>query len=246
MEENNIQIKNLIRILGIFVVLGFVFSFYTGYILSYMKISVPFISLDNSSLGSNNNAPNEDNLIQQTSPITLRGDEVFEGKSDSSLIAVSFTDFECPYCARFHPNLKELMKNNPDIKVVYKHFPLSFHQNAKDYASSFECVARLKGNQIAVKFADDLFAGALVNQGVRTSDVAEIVKDLGVSESDLANCKKDSKITNKIDADLSEGMKYGINGTPATFFMNLETNKAVRINGALDAVAIQAEIDKLK
>lgn len=245
MEENNLQIMKLVKVLSVFVVLGFIFSFYTGYILSQMKISVPFISSEASIL-SQNTAPKEDSLIQQTSPISLRGDEVFEGESDSKLVAVSFTDFECPFCARFHPNLKEIMKNNPDIKVVYKHFPLSFHQNAKDYAASFECIARLKGNQNAVKFADDLFAGALINQGIRASDVADIVKDLGVSDTDLNNCKKDSKITNKVEADLNEGMKLGINGTPATFFMNLDTNKAVRINGALDPVTIQAEIDKLK
>jgi protein-disulfide isomerase len=246
MEENNLQINKIIRLLSFFVVIGFVFSFYTGYILSQMKISVPFVSQESAALGNSTTSPKEDNLIQQTSPITLRGDEVFEGKSESNLVAVSFTDFECPFCARFHPNLKDIMKNNPEIKVVYKHFPLSFHQNAKDYASSFECVARLKGNSSAVKFADDLFAGALVNQGIRTSDVAKIVKDLGVSDSDLADCKKDSKITNKVEDDLNEGMKLGINGTPATYFMNLETNKAVRINGALDSVTIQAEIDKLK
>jgi len=247
MEENNLKVDKIIKIFGGFAALAVVFSFYLGYFMSEMKVAVPFVSpVSPSTLGNTAQQPDRQLPYEEISPIKLRGDEVFEGPADSKLIAVTFTDFECPFCARFHPSLKEIAANNPEIKIVYKHFPLSFHANAKEFASNFECLAKLRGNQAATNYADSLFATALKDQGITVDSAKSLATSLGITENDLSNCKSDSNIKKKIDTDFAEGGQIGVNGTPATIFMNLENNKAVKFNGALDLATLQSELDKIK
>lgn len=247
MEEGNVKIEKIIKIFGGFSLIGLVISFYVGYFMSQMQVAVPFVSpLKPATLG--NSAQQQDRQLpyEEIEPIKLRGDEVFEGPADSKLIAVTFTDFECPFCARFHPSLKQIFANNPEIKIVYKHFPLSFHANAREFASNFECLAKLKGFQAATSYADTLFANAIKDQGITPEAAKSLATSLGISENDLTNCKSDANIKKKIDTDFNEGTQIGVNGTPATVFMNLANNKAVKFNGALDLATLQAELDKIK
>lgn len=247
MEDNNIKLEKILKVFGGFVMIAVVFSFYLGYFMSQMQVSVPFVSTAKpSTLG--NTAQQQDRQLpyEEITPIKLRGDEVFEGPADSKLIAVTFTDFECPFCARFHPSLKQIFADNPGLKIVYKHFPLSFHANAREFSSNFECLAKIKGFQAATSYADSLFANAIKDQGITVDTAKSLATSLGISENDLSNCKSDSNIKKKIDTDFTEGTQIGVNGTPATIFMNLENNKAVKFNGALDLATLQAELDKIK
>jgi len=246
-DNNNIKVEKILKVFGGFSLIAVVFSFYVGYFMSQMQFSIPFVTpLAPSTLGNNSNPQEDRRLYEEISPIKLRGDEVFEGSADSKLIAVTFTDFECPFCARFHPTLKQILKDNPEIKVVYKHFPLPFHANAKEYSSNFECLAKAKGFQVAVKYADTLFESALKTQGITVDAARNLATSLGISENDLSNCKSDAAIKNKIETDLNEGTQIGVNGTPATVFMNLENNKAIKFSGALDLATIQAQLNNIK
>ena len=117
-SENNFKV-----LLIVFAVFSLVGSYYIGYMSARLGISVPFIP-NTASLG--NIAPQqpqpEMKLIEETSPIKLNGDEIFIGNANSKMVLVTYTDFECPFCARFHPGLSELQKST-DSKLVFKHFP---------------------------------------------------------------------------------------------------------------------------
>ena len=66
------------------------------------------------------------------------------GNANAKLSLVVYSDFECPFCQRFHPVTKELLKTYGDkIRLVYRHFPLSFHANAQKEAEASECIADL-------------------------------------------------------------------------------------------------------
>jgi len=66
------------------------------------------------------------------------------GPSNAPVQLVEFSDFECPYCASLHANLKSVLERFPaDVAITYVHFPLSMHRFAVPAARVAECA----GNQ---------------------------------------------------------------------------------------------------
>ncbi len=65
-----------------------------------------------------------------------------KGAENGEITIVKFSEFECPYCARFKPTMQRVLDEYPDkVTYVFKHFPLSFHQYAKQAAVASECAA---------------------------------------------------------------------------------------------------------
>src|SRR3989344_5629624 len=76
----------------------------------------------------------------------VSNDERIRGNKNAKITLVEYSDFECPFCQRFHPITQELMKTYGDkIRLVYRHFPLAFHANAQKEAEASECIAELGG-----------------------------------------------------------------------------------------------------
>lgn len=64
----------------------------------------------------------------------------WKGNENAKITIVEFSDFECPYCGRFRPSMTQLLAEYGDkVRFTYRHFPLSFHQNAQKAAEAFEC-----------------------------------------------------------------------------------------------------------
>jgi len=54
------------------------------------------------------------------------------GKADAPVTITEWSDFQCPFCAREYPKLKEILAAYPDkVRIVFKHRPLGFHKQAK-------------------------------------------------------------------------------------------------------------------
>jgi protein-disulfide isomerase len=237
-------------VISFFVILTFIFSYYIGYFSARLGITPIGVPEGSAVAGTNTtNTPPanpEDELIASVEYFDLNGSEVSMGNPNSKIVLVEFNDFECPFCARFNPTVLSLKEKN-DLRVVTKHFPLNFHQNAKPYATMFECVAKNIGNDNAYKFAEGIFATVTKNQGqVTEEDGLVVARSLGLTDNQYNDCKNDSNISKKIDDDQKFGLSKGVNGTPALFILNTETKKATRVFGALPEAAVQAEIDKLK
>ncbi len=241
--DNAKSLKILLIPFAVFTIIG---AYYIGYMSARLGLSAPFIpNTGSAALGTNAQSPEpEMKLVEEVAPIQLNGDEVFVGDSNSKMVLVTFTDFECPFCARFHPGLTKLQKDT-NSKLVFKHFPLGFHPNAKPFANLFECIAKNSSANNAEAFATQLFAENLKLQGQVSLDIAQKLAFNFINSQTAQNCSQDSAINNKIDSQYNEGLSLGIQGTPALYIINTQSNKAVRINGALDAAAIKAEFDKL-
>src|SRR5262245_61999730 len=62
------------------------------------------------------------------------------GLSSASVKIIEFSDFECPFCARFGNALRDVRAKYPnDIAVVYVHFPIPTHRFAIPAARAAEC-----------------------------------------------------------------------------------------------------------
>ena len=140
---------------------------------------------------------------------------VFGNTKDPKLTIVEFTEFQCPYCSRIAPTMKELSQKYPDkIKFVYKHFPLSFHANAQAAAAA-SIAAHKQG-----KFWEFRYALAPHSRELSDSMYVAVAKEVGL---DIEKFKKDmvldSAMMARIDKDFQLGVKVGVQGTP-NFYIN--------------------------
>lgn len=140
---------------------------------------------------------------------------VFGNTKNPKVTIVEFTEFQCPYCSRIAPTIKDLMDKYPnDIKFVYKHFPLSFHANAKAAAAA-SIAAQKQG-----KFWEFRYALAPHSKELSEEMYLQVAKEIGL---DLEKFKKDmvldSAMEARIDKDYRLGVEVGVQGTP-NFYVN--------------------------
>ncbi len=139
------------------------------------------------------------------------------GKKDAKINVTVFSDFECPFCSRVDPMLRDILKD-PDLKdkvnVIYKHFPLSFHQNAKPAAKA-SIAADEQGK--FWEFSEKLYA----NQRALTPDnfkkwAGEVGMNVAKFEADLK--ANDAKYEEIVKRDTDVGTKEAkVRGTPSIF-----------------------------
>jgi protein-disulfide isomerase len=137
------------------------------------------------------------------------------GPENAKLKLVEFSDLECPYCAQLAPILDSLHRTYPNqVSVVYKHFPLSFHKQARAAAAAAEAAGK-QG-----KFFEFRYAVAPHFREFSDSLYLSVAGGLGL---DLEAFKRDMDLTPEIekllDDDMALGRQIGVEGTP-TLFIN--------------------------
>ncbi len=136
------------------------------------------------------------------------------GSENASVTIVEFSDFQCPFCARAVPTVKQILKEyDGKVKIVYRDFPLGFHENAQKAAEASEC-ADEQGK--FWEYHDLLFE----NQGnLDAVSLKKYAKDLKLNTSEFDACLDSGKYAAEVQKDASDGQSYGVSGTPA-FFIN--------------------------
>ena len=159
--------------------------------------------------GKPNQPPPDDKQVWK---VVLRGDEPVKGKADAPITIVEYTDFQCPFCSKVVPALDETLKAYPDkVKLVFKNYPLSFHQNAMPAAEAAQC-AKEQGKFWEVE--EKYFA----NQGeLDAAGLAKHAKDAGVNMGKWEECMKNHKHKSVVEADMAAAEKIQVTGTPSVF-----------------------------
>ena len=165
--------------------------------------------------------------------------EAIRGLKSAPLVLVEYSDFECPFCTRGFNTVQDLRKKyGKKIQFIYKHLPLSFHAQAMPAAKYFEAL-RLQSSELAYKFHDEIFKNQRkLKNGEKF--LKAIVKKVGGDQSKLEKDLNDPKIAKKIQNDIKEANKFGIQGTPG-FLIN-----GVPVKGAYPASHFSKIIDELK
>lgn len=89
-------------------------------------------------------------------PVTK--DDHILGDINAQVVMVEYTDFECPFCYRFHPTLQKLYDEyGGQVAWVIRNYPLTIHENAYVKAQAAECAAVLGGNDAYFKYVNALF-----------------------------------------------------------------------------------------
>ncbi|MCM0000029.1 MAG: DsbA family protein [Erythrobacter sp.] len=136
------------------------------------------------------------------------GGEVFEefpgvvlGNPKGSRVLVEFTDYQCPYCEASLKDVKRLVAEDPDLKVVIREWPIF---EGSDAASRMALAAGIQGKYPA--FHDAMF---------KMNDIDAAAKAAGL---DMAQAQRDAAspaVTNEIARNLEQARALGFTGTPA-------------------------------
>ena len=114
------------------------------------------------------------------------------GNPGAPVKLVEFSDFECPFCKRFHLTMKRLMNEyGEDGKVawVYRHFPLvSLHSKARREAQAAECASELGGNEAFWAYSDRLFEVAPSNNRLDLALLPRIAQLIGLDRAKFEAC----------------------------------------------------------
>jgi len=136
------------------------------------------------------------------------------GPDSAPVTLVEFSDFQCPFCGRVGPTLKQIREEYGEkVRIVFKHLPLDMHRNAPGAHAAAEAAAR-QGK--FWEMHDKIFANQReLNDEKYLEYAAEIGLDIEQFKKDVAS----DSVKAKVDADKSEATRLGATGTPS-FFIN--------------------------
>jgi protein-disulfide isomerase len=179
--------------------------------------------------------------------VSASRDHVY-GNPNAPVSLIEYSDFECPFCKRFHATANEIVDAyGGKVNWVYRHFPLSMHNpGAQKEAEASECVAQLGGNDAFWKFANAIYARTKSNgNGFPLDQLVPLGREIGLDEKQLKECIDAAKYASRVQEDLDEGIQVGITGTPANFLLRNDTGEVILKVGAQPSDAIKPDIDKL-
>ncbi|MBI2065709.1 MAG: DsbA family protein [Candidatus Zambryskibacteria bacterium] len=186
-----------------------------------------------------------DNVGSQPSEKFRMPDETdhVRGNPDATIAIIEFSDLECPFCARIHPTLSQIVEKNDDVKWIYRHFPLSsIHSRALSAAVASECIARLGGNDAFWEFTDEAF----VNQRqLGDAWYREQAASFGIDPGAFTSCMNDKSIVADIQTDLSEATNTGGRGTPYVVVVT-PSGQLMPFSGALPYAQVSAVIEQAR
>ena len=165
--------------------------------------------------------------------VTLPGDPAFRGGGTDPLVTiVEFTDYQCPYCQRAHDTIEALLAQNPDVRVVVSHYPLSFHDRA-DEAAIAAIAAEEQGR--FWDFHDALFERGTSN--LSEADLEEVANELGLDVDAWNAARASTDARDRLASDMERASEIGVTGTPQ-FVVNGQ-----RVRGAQSLETFQAAVD---
>jgi protein-disulfide isomerase len=139
-----------------------------------------------------------------------------KGPDAAPVTIVEFSDFECPYCAKAEPAVKDLLeleKYKGKLKFVYVDYPLPMHSKAEKAAEAAHCA----GDQAKYwEMHGKLFA---VSPKLAVGDLKAYARELGLDGARFDKCLDSGEKAQVVEGHYKSGNEAGVNGTPA-FYVN--------------------------
>lgn len=180
---------------------------------------------------------------------SIDDDPLLGNKAEAKVAIVEFSDFECPFCQRFHndtfTSIKKDYIDTGKAVFVYRDYPLTFHEpGATDAAMAGECVQELGGDKKFFEFADEAFKYTGSNN---RTQLKQIAGQLGLDQNRFNDCLDNNRHAEEIKKDTADGSAAGVSGTPGFIVGTLNADGSVDgevIAGAQPYAVFQAAIDR--
>jgi protein-disulfide isomerase len=181
------------------------------------------------------------NAAQFAQPLFHQNNDPVSGNPNGKITIVEFFDYQCPHCVDMAPVISAILKNNPDVRVIYKEFPI------RGPMSEFASRAALAANKQG-KYNEFSHALLTSTKPLTQDTIFAIAKDTGLNVDQLKKDMNGDSVTSqlKMTMDLARSLK--LFGTPA-FFIGKTAAKDGTITyypGEMNEKQLQKEIDKAK
>ncbi len=167
------------------------------------------------------------------------------GSASAKVTLVEFTDYQCPFCKRFHdrswPELKVKYVDTGKVRYIVRDMPLSFHVAAMPAAIAARCA----GEQ--GKFWQVHEALFNAQETLSPAMIKTTAAGFGVDAPAFDKCQNDARIQASIDADIAEAERIGVTGTPGFVLAEKRGSKldGVLILGSQPTAVFSSRIDAL-
>lgn len=135
------------------------------------------------------------------------------GPDDALVTIVTFSDFECPYCARLVPVLEAVRAHHPEVRIVFRHMPLPFHPRA-ELAAEAAVAASVQGKFWAMH--DRIFAQ---KDKLERADLERHARAIGLDMDEFRRALDERRYREAVASESASGTALGVRGTP-TLFIN--------------------------
>lgn len=173
---------------------------------------------------------------------TVTDEDHIRGSKDAKIVLIEYSDYECTFCARFHPTIKAIKEEfGDDVAWVFRHYPLSFHPNAQKAAEASECVAEQRGAEGFWAYTDAIFESTQTLGSISAANITQAAEGTGANMITFQECLDSGKMAQKVTDQMTGGSNAGISGTPGTIILTKDGN-AELINGALPLEQVRAMV----
>lgn len=181
-------------------------------------------------------------------PVSRARDHI-RGNPEAPVTLIEYSDFECPFCKRFHDTVKKLVEESGgQLKWVYRHFPLEeLHPvKARREALASECAAELGGNEAFWKFADRFYELTPSNNRTDVDTVLpRIAREIGLDQAKFAACLASARHDRRVQEDYENAAATGGRGTPWSIVVS-KRGKTYPLSGAQPYAAVRELVERAR
>lgn len=186
---------------------------------------------------------------QALAPVKISADDdPTIGDPNAPITIIEFSDFQCPFCARFNtqtlPSIMEEYIEQGKVKLVFRDFPIqSIHPNALPASIAAECA----DEQGMFKEMHDMLFDKQnewnrLETGDALSSFSQYATNMGLDKEEFKTCLNSGEYMDEIRKDLTDGRDYGVSGTPG-FFIGNDQIGYVELKGAQPFESFKKVID---
>jgi protein-disulfide isomerase len=143
------------------------------------------------------------------------------GPENAKVTLIEFADFECPSCRQLDLILRDLLKSNPDVRLVFKQYPLTdIHPWAMTAAIATQCAFQ-QSPSVFWKMHDAIFDAQDVISPTNAWDkMKDLANQFGLNADTYKACVINPETASEVKGTIEEGHTLTINATPTTFVNN--------------------------
>lgn len=171
------------------------------------------------------------------------------GNPDAKVIAVEYSDTECPFCKSFHVTLGKIIDTygkDGTVAWVYRQYPIvGLHPKSPKESEATECVNQLAGNDVFWRYLTKIYSVTPSNNGLDAAQLPILAASFGVDKEAFQTCLDKGTFTEKVQAAVSDAVAAGAQGTPFTVLVpkqQISDATAKQITTMFETAALQFRV----
>jgi protein-disulfide isomerase len=169
-------------------------------------------------------------------------DDHILGNPDATITIIEYTNLDNLYARLMHQKLKELVEEDQNVNLMFRHFPFPSHPFDVEAAEMSECVYLQLGHDGFWEYIDRTFKDGLFDK----SDIIRHAMEVGADEKTMEKCMEKDDAYNSVRVESRDALIYsGVSTTPSFFFRDNRTEEIRYMQGADTMSFIRSVVDEM-